>query len=275
MKAERRHELKQNSLVKKLEDLPRYKQWGTRAMLGVILLAMLIFGWRYRQSAEAARVDSARDSLAAGQEALLRLKDTALQLAEGTDPASVANLRMDSFADGINEVGDAITNAGDNNPMLVASALLCRGDLNFELANIPPLPGAATRPSLQPDQSEPDLLNAAADAYTKVLQDYPDDLPNVTQARFGLAAVAEDRAQSDPMNWDKAKSYFQAILDSAAPELFKDQARTQLALLPNLQKPLALDLFPEIEAPSTMPSTEPTIMGPAAPTTMPTTAPVP
>jgi hypothetical protein len=274
MKAERRHELKQNSLVKKLEDLPRYKQWGTRAMLGVILLAMLIFGWRYRQSAGAARVDSARDSLAAGQEALLRLKDTALQLAEGGDPAAVANIRMDSFADGLKEVDDAIANAGDANPLLVAAALLCRGDLNFELANIPPIPGASTRPSLQPDQSEPDLLNAAADAYSQVLQNYPNDLPSVTQARFGLAAVAEDRALIDPSNWDKATSYFQAILDSDAPELFKDQAKAQLALLPNLQKPLTLDLMPELESPSTMPSTEPTILGPAAPTTIPTTAPM-
>ena len=47
--------------------------------------------------------------------------------------------------------------------MTVAAALICKGDLNFELANIPELPGASTRPSLQPERPLSELLTNAQD----------------------------------------------------------------------------------------------------------------
>jgi hypothetical protein len=206
--------------------------------MGVILVSLIVILIRYRMNASAERLAHAEDDLNIAHSKLALLQD---QLAGsiGDDAVTAQNRRL-AYGDGISAAADAIANAPDKNSAMKAQALIYQGDLNFTLANLPDLPGAATQPSLRPDQSTSDLLGKAEDAYNQVIQTYPNEKQQWVAANFGLAAIAEDRAapSNDQSQWDKAKHFYQTIIESDPPASFGALASKRLDLLPQISQPM-------------------------------------
>jgi hypothetical protein len=252
MKSERRRELKANALIWHLQGLPeKIKKYQSQISLVVIVIALAAVLIQYR-------IRSAQDRLAAAQSAVSLAADDLSQLRNigdnvrqleymllsgKGDPGLFMKERDELYFDGVQHADDALQKGPDNQPLLKAHALLTKGDLNFEMANFPEMPGAATQPALRPSESKDDLLSAAADAYSQALQSYGDLSGIGVAARFGLAAVAENRGQ-----WDEAQNQYQAITGGDAAQAYKDYAKQRLDILPQLQRSAAMDLGPSTQA---------------------------
>jgi hypothetical protein len=256
MKAQRRHELKENSLIRSLKQLPgASQQYGSRIALGIILVAVIVLVIRSRMNAAAERLSAAQQNLNQVGQDLFQLQ-MSLSPRAGQE-LQLAQDRQALYSDGIKLADDALDKAGSKEMHLKAQALLYKGDLNFQLANLPALPGAATQPSLQPDQKPAELLDSAEAAYSQVLSDCADDIFAVTSAHFGLAAIAENRAVTDPAQWDIARQQYQAIIDSNAAQAFRALAGLRLNLLAQLQQPVLTDVPPLLPPGTTRPTTAP------------------
>ncbi len=187
MKAERRHELKANSLSQSLLLFPeKIKQYQSQIALVLVLIALAVVLIRYRMNAAEQRLFDAQTSLSLASDNLQHLENSP----SGADPQILMKSREDVYAEGLQQADDAFQKAPDSQLVLKAQALVLKGDLNFNMANFPELPGAATQPSLRPSESEDTLLTNASDAYNQVLQNYASEKFAVTAAHFGLAAVA-------------------------------------------------------------------------------------
>jgi len=251
MKADRRRELKANSLSAMLQQLPELaKKYQSQIALVLIVAALAVALVRYRYSAAQSRLANAQQGLAVASQSLQRLEEF-----YHPDPQVLAKGRESYFDDGLQEADQVLQNAPDSQTGLKAQALLVKGDFNFDMANLPLPPGAATQPSLQPAESIDSLLSAAADAYTQVVQNYPSEKSAVTAAHFGLAAVAEDRKA-----WDDAKKEYQAILNGDADAPYKALAQQRLQMLSQIQRPLTTNLPanpPTSVSATTQPTTRP------------------
>lgn len=210
MKAQRRHELKTNTLAQQLERLPfTLREHGGKVLFGVVAILLIIVVLNYRSHATRESLQTANEHLSTARQLIDELQNVTTWR---MPPAEIASQVRDSL--------DGIAQASDD-PQVQAETLVARGDLNWTLANLPDLPGASTQPTLRIEQSKPDLLAAAADAYQRVLQDYPDQTLSVVSAHFGLAAIAEDRGE-----WDRAAEQYNAIRsDPQASESFKNLAK--------------------------------------------------
>jgi hypothetical protein len=266
MKAERRHELKQNSLEKLLFDLPEFgRKYASQIVMGVILAGLITFWIVHRMNATTDRLTQARESLS---EAELTLRNMKLLMAAAPGhEQEVAQRRQDYYSEGIREVNDALEAAGDTDPILKSQALICKGDLNFALANLPDLQGASTQPSLQLPSGRGDLLAAAESAYSEVLRDYPDQAFSAMAAKFGLAAIAEDRAAlsggADATQWDAARQQYQSIVeDQSVSPPYREYAYSRLQLLEQISRRTIINLPPPGAATGAA-------AGPARPTTQP------
>jgi tetratricopeptide (TPR) repeat protein len=236
MKAERRHELKRNSLTQGLGSIPEtLKQYQSQIALVVVLIALAIVLVQYRWSSAEQRLADAKTSLAIASDDLQRLENMAPQ--PGTDMSIVMKQREELYSEGLQQADEALQKAPSSQTVLKARALVLKGDLNFNMANFPELPGAATQPTLRPEESDETLLSNAADAYNEVLQNYVGEKFAVTAAHFGLAAVAENRGE-----WDAAKAQYQAVLDGDAETGYKDIATMRVGMLAQLRQKVAVDL---------------------------------
>jgi len=243
MKAQRRHELKANSLIWTLQGLPdTINKYQSQIALALVLIALAILMVRYRMNTAQERLNAAQQSLGAAADDLTRLKN--LQFGNGGDGVQFMKAREEYYSDGLQEAEEALQKSPDSQDALKAEALLNQGDLNFEMANAPELAGAATQPALRPAEPDDTLLSNAYDAYSQVIQNYASQKFAVTAAHFGLGAVAEDRAAAaggaDASQWDAARSQYQAVLDSDADAAFKTIASSRIALIPRLSKPAAI-----------------------------------
>lgn len=285
MKAERRHELKTNTLAKGLEGLPEAgRRYGSRALLGliaVLLVAVLVRFWVTRSR------DAARDA-AVGLDNARRLIDQMPTLAavgvSQPDRAEAVAQQRDQV---VQNVGQMVETALDksSDPKIRAAAFIARGDLNWQLANFPELPGATTRPALMLPPRET-FLKAAEEAYQTVVNN-PGGAPpeSVVFARLGLGAVAENRQQ-----WDEAQKQYQAINDSETlPQPLRQLAADELSRLAEIRQPLVLaaprtapsspqqtleDLLRQSRAAGTQPTTRSIMLEPfTAPATAPATQP--
>jgi hypothetical protein len=281
MKSERRHELKTNSLAKGVTSLPALaQQYGSRVLLGVILcLLAYILVYRYT-TGKSQRAVVAAENLANARIAMSSLRSPSFRL----PPAELAQFRDQAAKEADAAIRDALANAED--PKLKAEILIARGDLNWQLANYPALPSASIiSPAGHSEKSPEEYLKAAEESYREVLSPpLNEDHQAVTTARFGLAAIAENRHQ-----WVEARKDYQQIIDDpATPDAFKTVATIRLDLTKKLATPAFLGgpskaetlpstplgpfLPPSTTAPSTQPATN------AAPATRPavgpTTAPV-
>jgi tetratricopeptide (TPR) repeat protein len=276
MKAERRHELKTNTLARGLEQLPEAgRQHGTKIMVALLLVLLALFFIRQRIATSRAREASAAYSLNSAR-GDLRQFDEAIEMGMFS-PQALATLRQQVATRAEESVRNVLETADD--PRLIAEAKLARGDLNWKLANFPDLPGAATQPSLQFPRSQKDLLQSAAQSYQEVLDDPGSPKETKWTARFGLAAVKENQGE-----WDQAKDQYQKLVnDLDVPQPLKDQAIERLNTMDARRHPVLL-VAPVAEQPvppttgattSTAPSTStaPTSIAPSstAPTSRSTT----
>jgi hypothetical protein len=248
MKAQRRHELKTNSLEKLLFDLPEIgKKYASQIVMGLILVALIAFWIVHRMNATTDRLTTARENLSEAELTLRNMK--ILMAAAPGREAEVAQRRQEYYSEGIRHANDAIEAAGDSDPILKSEALIAKGDLNFALANLPDLQGAATQPSLQLQTPRTDLLSAAEASYESVLRDYPDQKFSAMAAHFGLAAIAEDRAAlaggGDPKQWDAAREQYQSLIeDQTVPPPYREYAFSRVQLLDQIQRQTIINLQP-------------------------------
>jgi hypothetical protein len=238
MKAERRHELQQNTLASFISDLPVYLQMhANKLLMGVIVVCAVIFLMRYRSNALAQSRETAKTSLSAARSGVDRLK--ALQFFGGTEIAQAEERR--SLATQVDTAIDQVlqtTKDSDDAPMR-ASALALRGDLNWTLANMPAIPGATTQPALALPHSPADYLANAEGAYQQVLKEYDSQMLPKATALLGLAAIEENRG-----NWDKAARYLNTVAtDASISETFKSIAQHNLSIIPELRNPVYLGSY--------------------------------
>jgi hypothetical protein len=252
MKAERRHELKSNSLARRLEGLPAFLQThANRLMVGLILILLVILALQYRARTAAQSAVQAQSDLAGARADIAQLRAGTYQgmpLAEATTQQA-AQARTDlrkSAEDSLLSVLDLTK----SDPAMQARAYLAKGDLYWQLAVFPDLP--TTQPDLNPSKTPPELLELADDAYRQALKVAPQDQVLLrNSARLGLAAVAEN--QSD---WDKAQTWYQAVIDDPdAGSALHDYATKRLQILTSLREPVLL--ASDLATPATEPANPP------------------
>ncbi len=259
MKAQRRHELKTNTLAQGLEGLPGIlRQYGDKLLLVVVLILLAIVVIRYYTTGKRQRVEQTQISLNTARTAVRNLSNVPLQTAR----PELAAATRDTLAKQAQEAIDDVLDHTED-PALQTRALIVRGDLNWTLAMLPDPPGAETQPALKYGRSREESLRSAQQAYQEILSGKtgaPADA--VRGARFGLAAVAENQG-----DWDEAARSFTAIInDPATAEAFKQQAQGQLARLERLRQPALLGA--PRTAPSTQAATEPAAAGATQPATL-------
>jgi hypothetical protein len=242
MKAQRRRELKANSLIWTLQGLPEtIKKYQSQVSLGVVVIALAVVLIQYRIRTGQERLDAARISLGNAADDLQHLRTMVFD--PEIDGQTFMRQREGLFSDGLQQVDTVLQKAPDGEVQMKAQALLDKGDLNFEMANFPELDGAATQPALRPAEPRETLLSNATDAYSQALGEYAGQKPVATAAHFGLAAVAEDRAAGgDPSQWDAALAQYQAVINGDAEQPFKVLAKQRLELLKQLELPATVDL---------------------------------
>ena len=265
MKAQRRHELKQNTLARGLEQLPEAsRQHGTKILVAVLLVLLAVFFIRQRIAGSRESAVRAAHSLDTAR-ALIGQLDEAVQMGMAQSPQAMASVRQRVYG-GATDAIQMVLDAADD-PRLLAEARVARGDLNWKLANFPDIPGAATQPVLQFSRSRQDLLNTAADAYRNVVEDPAAPPESLRTARLGLAAVYENRRE-----WDNARAEYQKIVnDTSVPKPFKDLAADRLNDLDKVQRPPLVGAPPTAQntLPTTAAATQASATAPATKTTAP------
>jgi hypothetical protein len=257
MKAERRHQLQNNTLAKVITGAPNWWQdAGGKMLAAAVVLLLIVLLVRYRISSNHAAQAKAADNLATARSLIEQIHQ--LSLYQSAPVQEIAVRRKTYMNDANNAIAEAMRLSDDRK--VQAEALVAKGDLNWTLASQPVLPGAATQPSLQLGKDPKELKNLAAESYEAVLNNYGDLKYASVAARFGLAAIAEDRAE-----WDGARAQYEKIkaeaLDGGA---FAAQASARLRLLDLIRQPVIL--APPTTAPAVAPAAT------AAPATSPLTA---
>jgi hypothetical protein len=255
MKAERRHELQQNTLDQALTRAPdlarKYGGMILLVTLAVIVGYMLI---RYR-------ISSAREGHRIATENLATARTNIDQLGQlHTLPIAPQQLldHRKRLADDARLAIDSVTN-GVSDPKLLAEALLAKGDLNWALAQMDEPPAAATQPALRLDTDKKTLLGEAESAYQEVANGHPEQRETVIAARFGLAAVHEANGA-----WDKAKAEYDMIAkDESASAAYREQAKFRLERADQWSRPVTLAAATQPAAPTGIPFLQPPTSSPA------------
>ena len=229
MDAETRSQLESNSLAQALSDAPEFfRRYGTRIILGVaVVLAVFLFVRSRSQNA----VIREQNQRAFTQNARAAVENLRALPVAFTDPAVRAGERATLMSQA-NDSIDRLIDEGDD--LGRGEGLLARGDLYWALGRLPEETAAATRPELAPEVNRDDALDAAAASYTAVLSEAEGGGLAAQQriaARFGLAAVAEERR-----NFDAADEQYAAVLeDENATPAARLAAEARRAMLDELR----------------------------------------
>jgi tetratricopeptide (TPR) repeat protein len=239
MKAERRHELQTNSLARFLENLPLYFRFHFgKVLLGLLVFVLLIVLIRQRMTTGNVARQQTANALGDVRRLLNELQVVDLTRAT-PDQRAEDRKRFASQIDGAIDEIIANTDEGPDDAAMRAEALVARGDLNWIMANLPEVPGAATQPALGMPKAPEQYLADAAEAYEQVLRQYPDRPMSALTAEFGLASVAENQGK-----WDVARAHYETILRKPDAALaFREWAMARLNLLPSLQEPVFTGSF--------------------------------
>jgi hypothetical protein len=162
-----------------------------------------------------------------------------------------------------------VINSTDADERMRAEAFVLRGDMYWYLANLPPLPGSESEPTLRLTESAATLLGKASDSYQQVLSAFPNQHEQVDTAHLGLAAIAENRG-----DWELAAKEFNPVInDPNAVDVLAEEAHRQLDLIHLIKQPVY------VVPPSGIATSQPTF-GPFLPpgatsqaATQPTTSP--
>jgi hypothetical protein len=264
MKAERRHELKENALAKqavravKVMQMPdwrrKYANRAALALAGIILVAALVLH----------RINSSREDQQRAIDHLARARFEIDQQLRSAEVRATRQPTLDekfySQVEGVAEqastdleqVGKLVTD-----PKLLSQAAVLRGDLFYTVANVPmapaPTTAAASRPAPSLKMSREEYISQASAAYKEVIDKYADQPLAVIAAQFGLGAIDETRG-----DWDAAAGHYKVILEnpSASPAM-RDHAKALLANLESFKHPPLLAKAPTepLVAPTTQKAT--------------------
>jgi predicted negative regulator of RcsB-dependent stress response len=264
MKAQRRHELQESDLAKVIKKAPTFwQESGSKFLAFCVALLVIVVLIRYRISSNRVAEAQALDNLASARNVITQLHQ--LRGIASIGPGElVAQQQRQLFNDANNLIGNAIGISDERK--VQAEALIAKGDLNYALASMAPVQGAATQPTLMIKDPKA-LLESAGEAYRTVLNNYSDEKYSVIAARFALAAIAEDRR-----DFDAAKQqYDQIVLETKDMPAYQQMASLRLNMLDVLKNPPLFGKPTTVPALAEMlPATLPT--GIAAPTSVPTTS---
>src|SRR5438034_4188119 len=137
MKAERRHELQENSLARFIDNLPvMLRLYADRILLAVVLVLLVVVLIRWRMNQTEARATQTANDLAEAKASVTRLQRMPM-----IGPADQLVATRNRAIDEVNAAIDSIANnASSTDRTLQAQALVTKGDLNWTLANSPPIP---------------------------------------------------------------------------------------------------------------------------------------
>jgi hypothetical protein len=262
MKAQRRHQLQTNELARQLETFPEtLKRNASTILLVVTACVVVFFVVRYRKAAAENRQISLANALETARGGPQALRNTdALRLQYPIE--QVVGRRNQLIAETRSAIDTILRDAeGDDEKALRAEALVAKGDLNWSLASLRPVPEAATQPALALQRTPAEYLRDAEDAYGDVVSGYADRIVSWVTAQMGLAAIAENRG-----DWAAAKQRYQAIVDRKAdvPDSLARLAAQRINMLAVLQKPIFLGDYPP--KPATAATTAPTVAMEPSPT---------
>jgi hypothetical protein len=266
MKAERRHELQQNTLAKVLDDLPLYLRFhANKILIAIIVICLIFLLIRHRINAAAEAKNLATESLSAARSGVSQLNQL-----DQMQPNEVSRLqeRKKLIEQVQGAINDVLNNTSDPDDAAArAEAMILRGDLYWEVANLPPIPGATTLPGYAEMPTTMQALSDAESSYRQVLQAYPNRPVAKVSSLFGLAAIEENRG-----NWDKATEYYNQVNnDTGIAQIYKNFAQSRVALIPQIRNPTHLGAFSSTQ-PATAPATaEATETATNSPATAPTT----
>jgi tetratricopeptide (TPR) repeat protein len=239
MKAERRHELKSNSLAHWLEGLPAFVQeHANRLMLGLILILLVILALQYRARVAAKAAAQSQTDLETARENIDELRAGDFQgqsmIYASTQEAAKDRTLLTTLAEGA--ISDVLRDTSAD-PIMQARGQLARGDLYLQLGVFPDLPGATTEPDLALPKSRSDLLDLAEEGYRDALRIAPaDQILTRNSARLGLAAVAENRGK-----WDEAQTWYQQVIDDPqGGSALQDYATRRVQQDATLRQPVVL-----------------------------------
>jgi hypothetical protein len=241
MKSERRHELQTNSLAQALTNAPEFfRVHGSKVLLVVILILLAVILLYNRSKKQQEQLAVGWNNISQARGSIASLAQIARQPMPPTEQLNTRKQIIEAASNAL--LG--ITN-GDNR-QIAAAAYLAKGDLYWTAAGLPDLPEAATRPQLKMQTSSSDYLALAQEAWQKVVNNFADQPEMVTNAKFGLVAVAENKGQ-----WDTAAKLLQEIKnDPKTLNVFVSLADAQLQRLEKDRTPLYM-------APSTQPAPAP------------------
>jgi len=272
MKAERRHELQQNALATKIVQLPNLgRVWLGRAAMALAAVAVVAAFIVSRVQRSHQQVAEAAELLAEAQQDVQQLRG-AMPNAQFEPPpldARFLNNVQSYYGDGRLKLSQATERLTDKHQL--GQATLLRGDLNLALAVVPPIPEAATQPSLSTQPNREEAYKEAVAAYNEVIEKYTDQPNNVVLARLGLATIAENQR-----DFKAAHDHYQAVSNDAnVSEMFRQYARKKLEALPSLQaQPLIeTSVVPPLPAAATQPGTAAAATTQATGVTAPATTP--
>ena len=261
MKAQRRHKLAENELARVITKAPSFWQdSGGKFLAACVAVLVIVILVRYRINSNRESALAAVQNLATARTIIEEELRRPEVLGVFTPPQDAATRRRTLFNDANDAIGRAMTLSDDKK--ISAEALLAKADLAWTLANLPPLPGAATKPSLGlRDPNE--LISSAAEAYQTIITNYPDEKYAAIAARFGLAAIAENKG-----DFDAAKAHYEKVATEAKDfPAYQQLATSRLAMLDTLRKPVLLAPPATEPAATTKPISIPDLIRP--PTTTP------
>jgi len=296
MKAERRHQLQENSLIRNVRNFPEFwRAYGSKILLGIILILLailLIRMWinkrdtaRKQMAEELYSARSLLESLRHQHEvpsADPRMGQMDPESMESVKPELVAQKRRETWTKVDAAVVNVLQNSSDAHQL--AEAKLLKADTNYHfglLATLGQVGGVNKARGI--DETPEQYFERAGQNYTEVMNQAANIQPSqVAAARLGMAAVDECRKQ-----FAEARALYELVQKEGPDEVSRLQATNHLHVLamikpdqyistqtlsdvpPPVRKPTSQATQPTTGAATTQATTSPATM----PTTVPATAP--
>jgi tetratricopeptide (TPR) repeat protein len=251
---------------------------GNKVLIALTVALLIFWAVRYRQRTAIERQEATRGNLAGAWVALQQLTQFASMPRGPEIDKEAAALESQ-----INQAVQLVLDEEKVDPTQAAWAWIARGDLYWAMAHRPggppttaPSTQATTAPASQPAY---DPIALAKNAYQQVVANFPSDPTALTLARYGLAAVAEEKG-----DLAAAREQYKALIETpnftdgvppAEGAAHVKMAEARLKKLGELEKPtLLLPATQPVARPSMFPGAD--LMqgiGPMLPSGPPSTAP--
>ncbi|MGN6726195.1 MAG: tetratricopeptide repeat protein [Tepidisphaeraceae bacterium] len=269
MKAEERHALKQNDLASGASGMAElWRKHGNKVLIVLAVAFLVLAAVRYKRAQAAQQAAQSQAALVSAWNGVQQVKSLQLNALLGKMDVSK---QVEQLESDVNQSVQLVIDNSDasTDATRLASAWLARGELFWDLSQLPAASAATQPSSTQPalaTKTPAQYMDLANNAYQQVVNSYPGQHVPVTIARFGLAAIAENKG-----DFATARTQYKALIeDTNLTAANKSLAEMRLAKLDELEKPMLL-------LPATQPATKPAMplstlppldlhMGPQVPT---------